>query len=571
MTSREPLPQMAGMYFLEPTVESIEALMADYKLKTNPQYRHAYLCFTSAVPDDLMMKLKNCSNLIHRTKSFLEVNIDFIAAESKSFHMGLEAGLVIPALYFPDPAELKMQELRREAQKLVSVCLTMKEQPFIRYAGEVKSGITKIFAGMVEKELETALRKLTGWAPSEDRKRGVVLILDRSMDPVAPLMHEYTYQAMVNDLLEVKGELVDLHPEKKTKGDEDTLVLSEEDPLWMDFRHQHIGTVMEDVSKQFKDFKETNAAAKLQRMDKSSALIKDVTAALKDVTKYQQLQRQFTKHLDMAGACSQKLKRDKLMDIGEFEQDMATGLDNDGKKIVPKKMKQKLVTMCQDSHVGSLAQLRLLMIFLISQGGIQEHTRRELTRNIPPKLQKAVLNLTKLGVDLAAAFKGSTEKHSKARMEELKRRSKDIPLALMRYIPIFHGLLQLLLAGQLPESSFPYTSPPPPESSNKKKASTAALRPQWRSKGPVVAKTEKKDENPRFIVYVLGGVTFSEIRSAYEVGAEHKDKSLYIGAPCFLTAASYVQGLTGLPDNEFSLLVSKAYTAPSLGDDSDDD
>lgn len=59
-------------------------------------------------------------------------------------------------------------------------------------------------------------RRLTQWdffvnacktQPETDvpRPRAVLFVLDRSLDPVAPFLHEFTYQAMVNDLLPVEG------------------------------------------------------------------------------------------------------------------------------------------------------------------------------------------------------------------------------------------------------------------------------------------------------------------------------------------------------------------------------
>lgn len=35
------------------------------------------------------------------------------------------------------------------------------------------------------------------------RPKAVLFVVDRSMDPVAPLLHEFWYQAMVNDLLKI--------------------------------------------------------------------------------------------------------------------------------------------------------------------------------------------------------------------------------------------------------------------------------------------------------------------------------------------------------------------------------
>lgn len=35
-----------------------------------------------------------------------------------------------------------------------------------------------------------------------------MIIIDRGYDPVAPIIHELTYQAMVNDLLEMDGDVI---------------------------------------------------------------------------------------------------------------------------------------------------------------------------------------------------------------------------------------------------------------------------------------------------------------------------------------------------------------------------
>jgi hypothetical protein len=87
----------------------------------------------------------------------------------------------------------------------------MHEYPYVRYVegNQLSKGLAKFF----HEEMQTTISKLPDWKYSETRERGTLLIVDRSMDAVAPLMHEYTFQAMVNDLLKVHGELCYLPPE----------------------------------------------------------------------------------------------------------------------------------------------------------------------------------------------------------------------------------------------------------------------------------------------------------------------------------------------------------------------
>ena len=45
-----------------------------------------------------------------------------------------------------------------------------------------------------------------GDGPFRDQTQ--LIIIDRGYDPVAPIIHELTYQAMVNDLLEMEGDVI---------------------------------------------------------------------------------------------------------------------------------------------------------------------------------------------------------------------------------------------------------------------------------------------------------------------------------------------------------------------------
>ena len=72
-------------------------------------------------------------------------------------------------------------------------------------------------------------------------ERPTLLVLDRGFDCMAPLLHEYTYQAMAHDLLSVQDER---YKYSYTGNNNQTLskevLLNDTDPLYKRLKHMHI-------------------------------------------------------------------------------------------------------------------------------------------------------------------------------------------------------------------------------------------------------------------------------------------------------------------------------------------
>ncbi len=66
--------------------------------------------------------------------------------------------------------------------------------------------LTDCVFARLQKEFKTQTKAQTDWKADPTRPRGTFLVVDRSIDPLAPLLHEFTYQATIHDLLEVDGE-----------------------------------------------------------------------------------------------------------------------------------------------------------------------------------------------------------------------------------------------------------------------------------------------------------------------------------------------------------------------------
>ena len=88
-------------------------------------------------------------------------------------------------------------------------------------------------------------------------------MLDRTIDHISPFLHEFTYQAMIADLLEVEEIPAGLKYEYKYTQEDGTtqdqeVTLVESDPVYTAIRHQHIANTTEKLIDDFNTFLNEN-------------------------------------------------------------------------------------------------------------------------------------------------------------------------------------------------------------------------------------------------------------------------------------------------------------------------
>lgn len=81
------------------------------------------------------------------------------------------------------------------------------------------------------------------------------------MDPAAPFLHEFWYQAMVNDLLNVEEGVRYKYKYTNTlDGLEDKVAeLTEQDPVWVSVRHLHMKDAIDTLMTDFGKFAQEHA------------------------------------------------------------------------------------------------------------------------------------------------------------------------------------------------------------------------------------------------------------------------------------------------------------------------
>jgi vacuolar protein sorting-associated protein 45 len=75
-----------------------------------------------------------------------------------------------------------------------------------------------------------------------------ILILDRREDPITPILNQWTYQAMIHEILDIKNNRVDLKHLDNLEADMKEVVLSsDDDKFYRKIMYKNFGEVAEDI------------------------------------------------------------------------------------------------------------------------------------------------------------------------------------------------------------------------------------------------------------------------------------------------------------------------------------
>ncbi|KAJ3092002.1 vacuolar sorting protein VPS33/slp1 [Quaeritorhiza haematococci] len=576
---RQPYPQMEAVYFMAPVQESIQIMIDDFK-RSRPLYAAAHLYFTSSLPDRLLEKIK-LSPVLSKVKSLKELNVDFIAYESKAFLF--EQPQSMWAVYNPPSASLQTYELETIAKRLTSVLATLGEYPYIRYYDAPQHKLitstsvtaetpTAKLAELLQTELDTMCRLDSTYPPKTNHQRAILLILDRSVDMLAPLLHEFSYEAMMTDMLPLEDGKY-----RYESADGSNLIQFDEreDQVWTKTRHWHIADVMEHLAEEVKKFATDNKAAQYEldkdgRNGSSMDKLQQMKETMASLPQYQELKKKYAIHTNVCQDCMEEYNARKLEKVATIEQNIATGETADGRP--PKFVLMDVLPLLDDPNISHDDKVRLVMLYIVSQpNGIPDDDRQKLIdrANLTLEERQAVHNLSMLGIRLGASLDSRRRNENKnpysyvSRFgsESKKKRAEEVRFENSRYIPGLKFLLEDQARDVVDGKLFPWLRPPPEHAaaaarngagpvrrnSNESTSSTAsspALRttkPSWATRKATTAASvtstssgasshsrdgsgrrggEPEDlrvNGPRIILFMLGGMTFSEMRVCHEI------------------------------------------------------
>ncbi|KAB5564407.1 hypothetical protein DKX38_004461 [Salix brachista] len=544
---RQPLPSMDAIYFIQPTEENVNMFLSDMAGKS-PLYKKAFVFFSSSITKELVSDIKKDSSVLTRIGALREMNLEYFAIDSQGFITDNERAL--EELYGDEEYSHKGDAcLNVMASRIATVFASLREYPFVRYRAARSLDVTTMttsrdliptnLAARIWDTLIQYKQKIEHFPQTETCE---LLILDRSIDQIAPVIHEWTYDAMCHDLLNMEGNKYVHEVPSKAGGpaEKKEVLLEEHDPVWLELRHAHIAFASERLHEKMTNFVSKNKAAKIQHGSRDGELsTRDLQQMVQALPQYSEQIDKLSLHVEIAGKINRIIRESGLREIGQLEQDLVFG-DAGMKDVI------KFLTMKEDATREN--KLRLLMILAAIYPEKFEGERglniMKLAR-LPQDDMNAVNNMRLLAgasdtkKRSTGAFSLKFDIHKKKRAARKDRTGEvETTWQLSRFYPMIEELIDKLNKGELSKDEYPCMNEPSPtfhgtsQSTPVHQVPAHSMRsrrtPTWArprnsddgySSDSILrhASSDFKKMGQRIFVFIVGGATRSELRVCHKL------------------------------------------------------
>merc|ERR1712154_649933 len=210
-------------------------------------------------------------------------------------------------------------------------------------------------------------------------------------------------------------------------------------------------------------------------------------------------------------------------------------------KIDRTRMQQQFSSVLMDSEKDNLIKLRTFMLYVISQGGMKPEQRKTLLKQsgFDENTEDIIVNLGHLGVTLTSQRPGQQSGGCKNYWKEVVKtaKSKVETTSITRFTSYLEWALSGHYNSSLSEKDFEWIQKP----GKKQKVRAVKSYRKHRSKNDDNQNdsNSNKAKKPRYIVFFLGGVSYSEIKSCYEFSKKN-DVDIYVGSTLIYSPKQYL-------------------------------
>lgn len=200
---------------------------------------------------------------------------------------------------------------------------------------------------------------------------------------------------------------------------------------------------------------------------------------------------------------------------------------------------RNIVPILLDQNVSAKDKIRIILLYIQSKNGISEENFTKLIQHaqIPNEDKDMITNMGYLGQNVVV-----DGNRKKVWQPKRKERVNEHTYQMSRWTPLVKDLVEDAIEDKLDNGHFPFLGGQR-QGSQFKQAPASNRYGNWH-KDKTKEVTQKNV--PRLIVYIMGGATYSEFRTGYEVTNDKKNWEVIIGGSQILTPEGFLDNIKQL-------------------------
>jgi len=426
------MKHMKCVVFLRPSQENVHLLASELK---TPRYGIYYIYFSGIISKAAIKVLAEADEN-EVVREIQEYYVDYFAVGPSLFSFNIEKPII--------GMEWDPSSLLRTTQGISSTLLALKKCPIIRF--QSFSGLARKLADNIR---DTMLKESALFHFQRGENVPLLLILDRRCDPITPLLNQWTYQAMVHELLTIRNNRVNLVGIPGAPKDLSEVLLSaEQDEFYSDNMYRNFGDIGQTIKSLMDEFQ--TKAKSHQKVES----ISDMKAFVENYPQFKKMSGTVTKHVTLVGELSRLVTHHNLLEVSEAEQELACQEEHS-------QSLQKIRRLIASDHIRDLDAARLVFLYAIRYNkhsnndiaGLTEALRQRRTPESLVNLVSMIVEYSNSGTSPTSS--SLTTKDVTKITDKIFKGLKGIENVFTQHTTVLKDILDSLIKGRLSEEAYP--------------------------------------------------------------------------------------------------------------------
>lgn len=430
-----------------------------------------------------------------------EFYADFVAVDPCHFTLNIFSNHLYMLPVAMDPSNLQ-HFCDRIVDGISAVFLALKRRPIIRY--QRTSDIAKRIAQESGKLMYQQESGLFDFRRAEISP--LLLILDRRDDPVTPLLNQWTYQAMVHELLGIQDNKVDLRTIGSIPKDQQEVVLSsEQDAFFKANMYENFGDIGMNIKKMVDEFQQ------IAKSNQNIQTVEDMAKFVDNYPEYRKMHGNVSKHVTLVTEMSKIVEERKLMLVSQTEQELAC---NGGQVAAF----EAVTNLLNNENVSDIDRLRLVMLYALRYEKESPVQLMQLFNKLAAKSAKYKPGLVQFLLKQAGVDKRTGDLYGNRDLLNIARNMarglKGVENVYTQHQPLLFQTMESITKGRLRDVDYPYVG-----------NHYQQARPQ------------------DVVIFIVGGTTYEEARSVALLNATNSGIRFILGGTTILNSKRFLKDL----------------------------